>query len=122
MICSREISKTQQAAVQEKWGAGLNSLSFLRLFVGLVFTVSVPRLLVPSLRLASVSGRESGRAALHPGLEASAQQRLLSAGSALFYPLSPAGPEMPRPRGAYRSRNPGARVTAPSRVHHRVAA
>lgn len=73
MINSREFSKTQQAAVQEKCSAPLNPLLSVCVFVGLVITVSVPRLLVPSLRLASVSGRESGRAALHHGLEASAQ-------------------------------------------------
>ncbi len=52
----------------------LLSHSLLLLFFNLlVVTVSVPGLLVPSLRLAFVSWRKSGCTALHPGLEAPAQ-------------------------------------------------
>lgn len=91
---------------------------FLKSFLLFLLPVSVPGLLVPSLRLASVFRRESGRTALHPGLEDPAELRLLPAGGALLYALPPAGPEMFGPWRAHRSGNPGTRVPAPPRVHH----
>lgn len=85
-------------------------------FSCLSLEVSVPGLLVPALWLASVPRREGGGAALHLGLEDSAQQRLLPAGGALLYPLPPPGPEVPGRRGAHRSRDPGTRVAASAGV------